>query len=229
MTRCPNSSLGWQPACLLRAVGPRRQLHAAQAAALAGMVARYSDGDKYADDAETIDAIVVGSDQLRMLAMTLAEKDATAFTQVATAFALPKGSEAEKAARSRAIADALLGACQPPAEIIETAEHLFTLAERLLPIGNRNVITDVAAAAEAARAAATTARVNIEVNLAGITDNHAERELRAHRCRGRRCRTGGQNHRRNSRRAQPMSASALPGEQLAASHSRTCCWPATPP
>ncbi|MGH3819817.1 MAG: cyclodeaminase/cyclohydrolase family protein, partial [Pseudonocardiaceae bacterium] len=51
------------------------------------------------------------------------------------------------------------------------------LAEDLLPVGNPNVITDVAAAAEAARAAATTARVNIEVNLNGITDPVVAAEL----------------------------------------------------
>ena len=39
-----------------------------------------------------------------------------------------------------------------------------------MPAGNRNVITDVAAAAEAARAAAVTARLIIEINLKGITD-----------------------------------------------------------
>ena len=44
------------------------------------------------------------------------------------------------------------------------------LAETLHPIGNRNVITDVAAAAEAIRAAVATARINVEVNLGGITD-----------------------------------------------------------
>ena len=47
---------------------------------------------------------------------------------------------------------------------------MIGLAEQLLPIGNRNVISDVAAAAEAARAAATTARVNVDINLAGIKD-----------------------------------------------------------
>jgi formiminotetrahydrofolate cyclodeaminase len=41
------------------------------------------------------------------------------------------------------------------------------------------VITDVAAAAEAARAAAVTARVNIEVNLRGIKDNAIRTELTA--------------------------------------------------
>jgi formiminotetrahydrofolate cyclodeaminase len=39
------------------------------------------------------------------------------------------------------------------------------------------VITDVAAAAEAARAAATTARVNVEINLGGIKDEQVRAEL----------------------------------------------------
>ena len=39
-----------------------------------------------------------------------------------------------------------------------------------MPIGNRNVITDVAVAAELARAAACSARLNVEVNLAGLPD-----------------------------------------------------------
>jgi len=51
------------------------------------------------------------------------------------------------------------------------------LAEALVAIGNRHVIGDVAAAAEAARAAAATARVNVEVSLAGITDEQASLEM----------------------------------------------------
>jgi formiminotetrahydrofolate cyclodeaminase len=41
------------------------------------------------------------------------------------------------------------------------------------------VISDVAAAAEAARAAATTARVNVEINLTGVEDAQARSELLA--------------------------------------------------
>jgi methenyltetrahydrofolate cyclohydrolase len=51
------------------------------------------------------------------------------------------------------------------------------LAEALVVIGNRNVISDVAAAAESARSAAATARVNVEVNLAGISDEQASLEM----------------------------------------------------
>lgn len=56
---------------------------------------------------------------------------------------------------------------------------MIDLAERLRPIGNPNVISDVGAAADAARAAASTARLNVEINLAGLTDPQARSELSA--------------------------------------------------
>lgn len=155
--------------------GATAALHLAQAAALAGMVARYSEGPKYAEHADVIAAIVSESDRLRADALRVAEEDAAAFSRVAEAYAMPKDGADDRAARSRAIAAALLDACQPPADGIELADRVIVLAERLLPIGNRNVITDVAAAAEAARAGAATARVNIEVNLGGLADD-AERQ-----------------------------------------------------
>ncbi|MPY76942.1 MAG: formimidoyltetrahydrofolate cyclodeaminase [Actinophytocola sp.] len=159
--------------------GATAALHLAQAAALVGMVARYSDGPRYAEHAETIGVIVSESDSLRANALRLAEEDASAFSHVAEAYALPKDGADDRTARSRAIATALLAACQPPADGIDLADRVVTLAERLLPIGNRNVITDVAAAAEAARAGAATARVNIEVNLGGVTDDAERQDLAA--------------------------------------------------
>ena len=150
--------------------GATAGLHAAQAAALVAMVARYSDSAKFADHAEEITTITATADRLRENALDLAEEDAAAFTAVTTAYGLPKGTPDEAVARSAAIAKALVTAAHVPAVVIAVAEQVLSLAEQLLPIGNRNVISDVAAAAEAARAAATTARVNVEINLGGIKD-----------------------------------------------------------
>ena len=150
--------------------GATAALHAAQGAALVAMVARYSDSAKYAEHAEEIAAITATADRLRQDAVRLAEEDAAAFTAVTRAYGLPKGSPDEAAARSAALSSALAAAAHVPAVVIAVAEQVIRLAEQLLPIGNRNVITDVAAAAEAARAAATTARVNVEVNLAAGKD-----------------------------------------------------------
>jgi formiminotetrahydrofolate cyclodeaminase len=44
-------------------------------------------------------------------------------------------------------------------------------------MANPNVISDVAAAVEAARAATAVARVNVEINLAAITDEEASLEM----------------------------------------------------
>ncbi|GLW06498.1 formiminotransferase-cyclodeaminase [Microtetraspora sp. NBRC 13810] len=157
--------------------GASAALHAAQGAALLGMVARYSTGEKYAGDAEAITRIRTEADRLRGRAVELAAEDAAAFTAVTDAYRLPKGTDAEKDARGAAIAAASAGAAKPPADTITLAGHLVGLAEELLPIANRNVVTDVAAAAEAARAALTTARVNVEVNLAGVRDGETHAAL----------------------------------------------------
>jgi formiminotetrahydrofolate cyclodeaminase len=159
--------------------GATAALHAAQAAALLAMVARYSDGPKYADHAASISRVRDEADAVRGEALDLAEADAAAFGAVAEAYRLPKDGEAARTARSAAIAAALAGAAEPPAALVAAAERLVALAEQLLPVGNPNLLTDVAAAAEAARAAAATARLNVEVNLAGIGDEAARTRLAA--------------------------------------------------
>ena len=159
--------------------GAAAALHAAQGAALLAMVARYTTGEKYADHAQEVTEITAAADRLRSRALELAEQDARAFTAVTDAYRLPRAEPEQKAARSRAIADALAGAAGPPADVIAVAAELVALAEWLLPFGNPNVVTDIAAATEAARAAATTARVNVEINLGGIKDVALRAELAA--------------------------------------------------
>jgi formiminotetrahydrofolate cyclodeaminase len=157
--------------------GATSALHAAQAAALLAMVARYSDGPRY--DAEVMSRIVAEADALREDALALAEADTAAFGAVAQAYRLPRETEQEQATRSASISAALGGAARPPADVVRTALLVISLAEELLPAGNRNMITDVAAAAEAARAAAVTARLNIEINLKGIADPVLRNEFAA--------------------------------------------------
>jgi formiminotetrahydrofolate cyclodeaminase len=157
--------------------GAAAALHAAVGAALLGMVARYSTGERYAAHQETISRIITETDELRGIALRLAEADAEAFAAVTDAYRMPKSTEADSAARSVALAQALVGAAWPPVQVIGIAGMVVDLAEALAAIGNRNVASDVAAAAEAARAAAATARVNVEINLASITDAQASLEM----------------------------------------------------
>jgi methenyltetrahydrofolate cyclohydrolase len=157
--------------------GAAAALEAALAAALLGMVARYTTGEKYAEHAGMIGRIIEEADELQAIALRLAQADAEAFAAVAMAYKLPRSTDAERAERSGAIATALAGAAWPPAKLIGVAGLIVDLAGALVEIGNRNVISDLAAAAEAARAAVATSRVNIEINLAAIEDAQASLEL----------------------------------------------------
>ena len=157
--------------------GAAAALHAAHGAALLGMVARYTTGKQYAQHEGAIGRIIAEVDELRVLALRLADADADAFITMATAYELPSSSEEERAVRSAAIAQALVHAAWPPAQVISVAGMVVDLAEALAVIGNHNVISDVAAAAEAARAAVAIARVNIEINLASISDAQTSLEM----------------------------------------------------
>jgi methenyltetrahydrofolate cyclohydrolase len=157
--------------------GATAALHAAQAAALLAMTARYSEGPRYAEHAGTIDVIVSEGDRLREASADLIALDGEAFGAVAEAYRLPKDTEAQRGARSAAIAAAMVTASSPPAELIGIGSRLLELAELLQPIVNRTVVGDVAAAAEAIRASVATCRINLVANLTGITDPAARSRL----------------------------------------------------
>jgi methenyltetrahydrofolate cyclohydrolase len=157
--------------------GASAALQAAQGAALLAMVARFSTGEEYAENRATIDRIVAEADELRTIALRLGEADAEAFAAVASAYRMPRSTDAEQQERSEAIAKALANATWPPAKLIGVASMIVDLAGALVTIGNQNVLSDVAGAAEAARAAVATARVNVEINLAGIADEQTSLEM----------------------------------------------------
>lgn len=157
--------------------GAAAALQAAQAAALLAMVARFTTGGQYPDHETTLGHIVREADELRGIALRLADADADAFAALAEAYRLPPDTPQEDGARSAAIGRALVNAVWPPAQIISVAAVAVNIAEALAAIGSRSVIADVAAAAEAARAAAATARVNIEISLSGIADEEESLEI----------------------------------------------------
>jgi formiminotetrahydrofolate cyclodeaminase len=159
--------------------GAAAALHAAQGAALVAMVARYTTGPKYEQHAELVTRITGSADALVAQALRLADADQQAFQGVIDAYKLPSGTDGLKAARTASIQDALILAAETPAQLIGVAGAVVDLATELFDVANANVISDVAAAVDAARAAATTARVNIDINVVAIKDTETRSRLAA--------------------------------------------------
>ncbi|TDT79440.1 formiminotetrahydrofolate cyclodeaminase [Arthrobacter sp. AG258] len=157
--------------------GAAAALHAAQGAALVAMVARYTTGAKYEPHAPLVQRITADADGLIEEALHLAEADEAAFQAVIDSYKLPSGTAELKAARAAGIQSALIQAAETPARLVTLSGEIVDLATELYDVANANVISDVAAAADAARAAATTARVNIDINVVAVKDPEARARL----------------------------------------------------
>lgn len=158
--------------------GAAAALLAGTGAALVGMVANLTIGNpRYAEHEAVMTAARDRAADLRVEAAGLAEADEAAFGAVIDAYRLPKGTPEEKAQRTAAIQRALAGAAGVPLRLAAVAAEIVRLAESILDGANANVLSDVAVAADAARAALTSAAVNVEVNTAALADRAAAAAL----------------------------------------------------
>jgi formiminotetrahydrofolate cyclodeaminase len=166
----------WQLAARMAApgAGATAAVEAALSASLVAMVGRFTKDEAHAD---LVSAIVAEADAQRDACLEAAADDEAAFSAVAEAMKLPRDTPEEKAARRRRLSEASLEATRPPLAVLRSAVELVTLAARVLPVANSNLVSDVAAATAAARAAATTARLSVEANLPVIDDEAARATL----------------------------------------------------
>jgi methenyltetrahydrofolate cyclohydrolase len=159
--------------------GAAAALSAALGAALVEMVCNLTLGKPaYAGHERDTITIRDAAARLRQAALTQADADATAFRELMAAFRLPKGSEAEKAARAAAVQAATLRAATVPLHVAATAAGVAELAARLPGRSNPNVLSDVGVAAACAVAAIEAAAINVEINLGSLADGDARSALR---------------------------------------------------
>jgi formiminotetrahydrofolate cyclodeaminase len=167
---------GWLDALASSAPAPgggaAAALEAAMAAALLEMVCNLTIGKPaYAEHDETMTSVRDRATSLRSDALGLAQEDAEAFGAVIAAYKLPKETEDEIGQRRREIQHALVAAAEVARSTADVAMQILDLVERIVPLGNVNVISDGAAAVGAARAAIQTSLLNIEANVASISDS----------------------------------------------------------
>ncbi|MBR2135257.1 MAG: glutamate formimidoyltransferase [Bacteroidales bacterium] len=147
-------------------------------AALSTMVANLSSHKRGWDDRwkEFSDWAEKGNALMNEL-LSLVDEDTAAFNKIMDVFAMPKGTEEEKAARAQAMEDATLYATQVPLRTLKTAAKVFEVAEQMASKGNPNSVSDAGVAAIAARGAVMGARLNVHINAEGLKDRMKAEEL----------------------------------------------------
>ena len=102
--------------------------------------------------------------------LDLVDRDSDAYREVLAALRLPKGSEAEKATRTEAIDRATRSATDAPLDVMRLCQQALRGAVVVASNGSRKTTSDVGVAVELLVAALRGARLNVEINLAGLDD-----------------------------------------------------------
>lgn len=151
--------------------GSAAAIMGAMGAALVSMVCNLTVGKKNYQAVEgEMRAMLEQAEALRTRLTDLMHADIEAFNQVMGAYGLPKETEAQQQARSRAIQDALKTATEVPLECARACAEIVRLSKTAAELGNRNVVSDAGAAVAAGYAALRCSALNVYVNVGSIKD-----------------------------------------------------------
>lgn len=140
-------------------------------AALGTMVANLTAHKAAYDDCwEEFSKAAEQGQELMETLLHLVDEDTAAFNRIMAVFAMPKKTEAEKAARAAALEAATLYATEVPLRTMQTAVRVFPLVKAMASEGNPASVTDAGVGALAARAAVRGAYLNVRINAAGLKD-----------------------------------------------------------
>jgi glutamate formiminotransferase/formiminotetrahydrofolate cyclodeaminase len=133
----------------------------------AGWDARWEEFSQWAEQGQKI------KDEL----LALVDEDTAAFNAIMASFTLPKGSDAEKAARTAAIQTATKRAIEVPFRVMQLSADALPLALAMAKQGNPNSISDAGVGALCARAAVQGAFLNVRINAKGLADRKFARQI----------------------------------------------------
>lgn len=163
------------------------------ACALASMVANLTVGKKgYEAVEEPMKVAAVEAQRLKARLVDAVDRDSRAFDGVLAAARLPRNTDEERQYRDTKVEAATKEAIEAPLSVVQDCEALLATLENVARDGNENSISDAGVAAEAARAAANGAMLNVLINLPGLADKvyaqeTMEEAMRAARAVAERC------------------------------------------
>ncbi|MBW3633319.1 MAG: cyclodeaminase/cyclohydrolase family protein [Chloroflexi bacterium] len=143
----------------------------ALAAALGEMVANLTLGrEKYANAEEALRPAAARLSALRTALLAAATADEAAYQAYRDASSLPRGSDAEKTARTKTMQSTLVEAAKVPLAVARAAHEVAGILELVAREGNPHVRSDAALAAILSDAALRGALLNVRGNAALLED-----------------------------------------------------------
>jgi glutamate formiminotransferase/formiminotetrahydrofolate cyclodeaminase len=151
--------------------GSAAALAGAMGASLVVMVCNLTIGrEKFKDVEQELRGVHAEATKLQAAMSSLVRRDADAYAGFVAAMKLPKATDAEKAARKKAMGEAAVRAAEIPLETMRVALAVMRLAAVVAKKGNPHAASDGAVAALLGRAALRSADMNVRINLPSVPD-----------------------------------------------------------
>ena len=151
--------------------GSAAALAGALGAALSSMVCNLTIGKEGYEGVQIeIKTALKETESLRKQLTDLIDKDTEAFNEVMTAVRMPKETDEQKEKRRQALQKAYKNATGVPLQTAQICNCVLDVTRTVAEKGNKNSITDSAAAAYLAQAGVETALLNVRINLGSLKD-----------------------------------------------------------
>jgi len=143
------------------------------------MVANFTVSKKgYESVQEEIKNIIAELSKNKMELEKYIDKDVKAYNEVVTAFKLPKNTPVEIETREKKIQEATKNAAYVSFEMMKFSHQCLIFAERLLEIGNKNLVTDIACGVLFLYSGILAAKYNVLINLKSIKDTSFTQDIK---------------------------------------------------
>ncbi|MEM0128116.1 MAG: glutamate formimidoyltransferase [Thermoplasmatales archaeon] len=159
--------------------GSASSMVGAMGAALISMVAGLTIGKKgYEQSAEEMKRARERAENTLWKLYQQADADTKSYNDLSAALQMPRGSDAEKVARSRAIQERLKTATQVPYETGRLAASLFDLIPTMIEKANRNALSDIYCAGLFLYSSVLGSMQNVKINISLIKDQAVVEDYR---------------------------------------------------
>ena len=112
--------------------------------------------------------------EIKEIFKDIIDRDATDFEPLSNAYGMARETDEEKAARTEAIQEGLITASQPPIDLLNNAKKVLDIADEIVPLIKKGIISDVGVGVQLLRSAILSSSLNVYINASSLKDEETK-------------------------------------------------------
>lgn len=139
------------------------------------MAMEFSNGSKLEEnEQELLTNRINELNEIKEVFKEIIDRDATDFEPLSNAYGMARETDEEKAARTEAIQEGLVTASQPPLDLLNNAKRVIDIADEVVPLIKKGIISDVGVGVQLLRSAILSSSLNVYINASSLKDEETK-------------------------------------------------------